>query len=54
MAGHCTDENLGIVPIKAIPTFTTPHIINFMDDNPEFASTLDSIVKSHSELIFER
>ncbi len=54
MAGDCKAEYLGAVPISAITTLTTPEVVDFMEKNPGFASILDSIVKSHSELAFDR
>jgi anaerobic magnesium-protoporphyrin IX monomethyl ester cyclase len=54
MAGDCNEEYLGIVPTLAIPTLKSTNIIDFMDNNPQFAFTLDSIIKSKSELMFEK
>ena len=54
MAGDCNENYLAVIPISTIPTLISPSTIDFMEDNPEFTSTLDSIMKSQSELAFGR
>ncbi|MEK6960981.1 MAG: radical SAM protein [Nanoarchaeota archaeon] len=54
MAGDCTTESLGIIPVSSVQYMTAPYIIDFMEDNPSFASTLDSIMRSYPELMYDR
>jgi anaerobic magnesium-protoporphyrin IX monomethyl ester cyclase len=53
MAGKCTATHLGTIPVKRIPALTNPNIVRFMEENQDFAATLDSLMKSYSELVFE-
>lgn len=54
MGGECTDKCLGIIPVSAIPILTSLHITDFMEQNPEFASALDLIIKSDLEIVFKK
>jgi len=53
MAGDCTEDNLGSVPIELIPTLTQEEVLDFMDQHPSFALSLDAIIETPAEKIFE-
>jgi len=53
MAGDCTDDKLGSIPIKLISTLTQEDVLEFTDQNPDFAHSLDDIIKSPVEEMFE-
>ena len=53
MSGECTAEYLGAIPMNTIPTLTDPQIIDFMETHELFAETLDMLIKSQSEFVFD-
>ncbi len=54
MAGKCTATHLGAIPTARISTLTCPEVIDFMEHHQDFAAALDSMIKSYSEITFEK